>query len=136
MNDIQLDASTKALRKFAYTMATAFVVIFCIVLPWLFSRTIPKWPIIIAIILLAQAFVHPSSLIPVQKIWMRIGGVLGWINTRIILGVLFFVLLTPIGWLQRSRKKLNYQIGFDKSQASYKIYRTQKLTAKDLENPF
>ena len=67
---------------------------------------------------------------------MRIGGILGWINTRIILGILFFVLLTPIGWLQRMRGKLNYKTGFDKNTSTYKIPRTQKLTAKDLENPF
>jgi hypothetical protein len=141
MNSTQFDTSTlgtsnSALREFAYTMAAAFVIIFCVVLPWLFSRAIPLWPIVIATILLLQALVYPPSLIPVQTTWMRIGGILGWINTRIILGVLFFVLLTPIGWLQRMRGKLNYKTGFDKSASTYKIPRTQKLTAKDLENPF
>lgn len=134
MNNI--DTSTKSLREFAYTMAAAFVIIFCALLPWLFSRATPIWPLVIAVILLLQAFTYPSSLIPVQMLWMRIGAVLGWVNTRIILGVLFFLLLTPIGWLQRIRGKLNYQIGFDKNKASYKTYRNQPLTAKDLENPF
>lgn len=136
MNNTQFDTSTKALREFAYTMAGAFVIIFCVILPWLFSRAIPLWPIVIAVILLLQAIIYPPSLIPVQTLWMRIGGILGWINTRIILGIVFFILLTPIGWLQRVRGKLTYKIGFDKSVVTYKTPRTQPLTAKDLENPF
>ncbi len=136
MSQIQLDTSTKGLREFAYTMAAAFVIIFCGLLPWLFSRAIPIWPIVVAAILLAQALLYPPSLIPVQTLWMKIGGVLGWINTRIILAFVFFILLTPIGSLQRVRGKLNYKTGFDKNVTTYKIPRTQRLTAKDLENPF
>lgn len=136
MSQIQLDTSTKALREFAYTMAAAFIIIFCGLLPWLFSRAIPIWPIVIAAILLAQGLLYPPSLIPVQTLWMKIGGALGWINTRLILAIVFFILLTPIGWLQRVRGKLNYKTGFDKNATTYKIPRTQRLTAKDLENPF
>ena len=136
MNNTPFDTSTKALREFAYTMAGAFAIIFCGLLPWLFSRAIPLWPIVIAVILLLQAIAYPPSLIPVQTLWMRIGVILGWINTRILLGVVFFMLLTPIGWLQRVRGKLNYKTDFDKNVATYKTPRTQKLTAKDLENPF
>jgi hypothetical protein len=133
---MNLDTSTKALREFAYTMAAALTVIFCALLPWVFSRAIPLWPVVIAVILLLQALFYPPSLIPVQTLWLRIGGILGWINTRIILGALFFAVLTPIGWLQRTRGKLNYKTGFDNSAATYKIPRTQQLTANDLENPF
>ena len=130
------DHSIKALREFAYTMAAAFILIFCLVLPWIFSRTIPHWPILIASVMLLQAYLYPASLIPVQTIWVRIGIVLGWINTRIILAIIFFVLLTPLGWLQRKRGKLGYKTGFESNTQSYKITRTQRLTAKDLENPF
>jgi hypothetical protein len=132
MNNSKADTSTKALREFAYTMAAACVIIFCGLLPWLFSRAIPLWPLIIATILLLQALIYALSLLPVQNTWMRIGGILGWINTRIILGVLFFVLLTPIGWLQRKRGKLTY----DPKAKTYRISRNTRLTANDLENPF
>ena len=131
-----LDNSTNALRKFAYTMATAFVVIFCLLLPWLFTRAIPHWPLILAAILFLQAFLYPPSLIPVQKGWMRFGTVLGWINTRIILAVMFYALITPLGWVQRNRRKLNFKTGYEPKAETYKIPRTQRLNAKDLENPF
>lgn len=130
------DNSTPALRTFAYTIAAAFVVIFCLLLPWLFTHPTPYWPLIVAAILLLQAWVYPKSLIPVQDGWMRIGAVLGWINTRIILGAVFFVLITPTGWIQRKRGKLNYKTGLDATAASYRIPRSERLTAKNLENPF
>lgn len=136
MSQIQFDNSATALREFAFTMAAALVGIFCLLLPWIFGRSIPHWPIVIAAILLLQAVIFPASLIPVRFIWMRVGGIIGWINTRIILGVLFFVVLTPLGFIQRHQKKLNYKIGFEPVLETYKIYRTQPLTAKDLENPF
>jgi cell division protein FtsW (lipid II flippase) len=132
----QLDTSTKALREFACTMAAALAIIFCLFLPWLFHRTIPMWPLLAAAILLLQAITYPPSLIPVQQLWMRIGAILGWINTRVILAVVFFVLITPLGYLQRKRGKLNYIEGFDPQVKTYKISRSQRLTAKDLENPF
>jgi hypothetical protein len=124
------------LREFAYTMAAALVVIFCLFLPWLFTRAIPYWPAVTAAILLLQAILFPKSLAPIQLIWMRIGAVLGWINTRIILAIVFFLLITPMGWLQRKRGKLHYKIGYDTTANTYKIPRQSHLNAHDLENPF
>lgn len=136
MTQSPLDTSTKALRKFAATMAAALVILFCALLPIAFSRAVPMWPVIIATLLLLQALIYPPSLVPVQHLWMRFGGIMGWINTRVILGVLFYVILTPLGWLQRKRGELNYKIGFDNNLNTYKTPRNQRLTAKDLENPF
>lgn len=130
------DHSIPALREFAYIMAAALMAIFCLLLPWLFHRVMPYWPLTVAGILLLQAWIYPTSLIPVQRSWMRVGAILGAINTRIILAVVFFVLIAPIGWLQRKRGKLHYKVGFDFTVTSYKIPREQRLTAKNLENPF
>ena len=131
-----LENSNKALREFAYTMSAAFIGIFCIALPFLFSRSIPHWPFFIAAILLLQALLAPRTLIPVRYLWMRIGGMIGWINTRIILAVVFYVLLTPIGLIQRRWGKSQYNVGYNNQLNSYKITRQKKLTATDLENPF
>ncbi|ACE83145.1 SxtJ family membrane protein [Cellvibrio japonicus] len=128
--------TTKALREFAYTLAIAFPVVFCLLLPWLFNYAIPYWPLAISGILLLQAWLHPPSLAPVQKLWMALTGILGWINTRIILGLVFFLLITPIGWIQRRRHKLHYHPNVIPEADSYKIRRSQPLSPTDLENPF
>ena len=38
---------------------------------------------------------------PVYKIWMRFASVLAWINTRIVLVVLFYLVFTPVGLAMR-----------------------------------
>ena len=49
------------------------------------------------------ALVQPRSLVQVYRLWMTVGEVLGWINTRILLGLIFYVIFTPLGLLMRLR---------------------------------
>ena len=135
MHDVPV-LDKKGLRKFGFTTGAIIVILFGLLLPWLRDRPLPWWPFSIAAILCIWALVAPTSLNLVYQPWMKVGLVLGWINTRIILAIIFFVLLTPLGWLQRKRGKLGYKTGFESNTQSYKITRTQRLTAKDLENPF
>jgi hypothetical protein len=51
--------------------------------------------------LLALALLRPAWLAPVERAWMAVAAVLGWVNTRILLSVLFFVVLTPISLVGR-----------------------------------
>lgn len=51
--------------------------------------------------LIVAGLLLPAMLAPARAVWMRIGHVLGFINTRLILSVVFFVLITPIGLLLR-----------------------------------
>jgi hypothetical protein len=44
----------------------------------------------------------------ILKIWFKFATILGWINTRIILGLVFFVFLTPFAWLQKLFSRKNY----------------------------
>jgi hypothetical protein len=59
------------------------------------------WAVVIAILLMLPALVFPASLFWIHKGWMLLGHVLGWINTRIILGFIFYFVVTPIGVVRR-----------------------------------
>ena len=48
--------------------------------------------------LIGPALVAPRTLAPVHRAWIALGDVLGAINTRIVLGLIFFVLITPWPW--------------------------------------
>jgi hypothetical protein len=61
------------------------------------------WSVLLGGALLALALVWPRSLAQVYRLWMAVGEVFGWINTRLILGVLFYGVFTPIGLLMRLR---------------------------------
>jgi Saxitoxin biosynthesis operon protein SxtJ len=55
----------------------------------------------IAAVLSLLSAVAPALLRPVYRVWMRIGETLGWINTRIILTLVFFLVVTPTGIVMR-----------------------------------
>lgn len=50
---------------------------------------------------LGASFLYPLALKPFYWIWMKIGGALGWLNTRILLGIIFYGIFTPIGLIMR-----------------------------------
>jgi hypothetical protein len=124
-----------ALKAFARTMIWAFPLVFMGLLPWFFEQSIHWWPAVISAVLLVLYFVYPTGIYYPYRIWMAIAGVLGWINTRIILAVAFYLLIFPIGLLMRSLGKLQYQTKIEKTD-SFWIKREQKLTKDNLKEPF
>ena len=55
----------------------------------------------IAAVLSLLSAVAPRTLHPVYRGWMHLGEALGWLNTRILLTLVFFLVVTPIGLLMR-----------------------------------
>ncbi|MCV6639183.1 SxtJ family membrane protein [Candidatus Albibeggiatoa sp. nov. NOAA] len=91
----------KQLREFGLIMAGMIAGLFGIIFPYLFSKPFPLTPWIIAAVFVGFALIVPIALRPVFWLWMRIGDVLGWINTRLILGILFYFLITPLALVMR-----------------------------------
>jgi len=94
------EITTKQLRSFGLTVGGVFALIG--LWPLILHAADPRWwSVVVAGILIAPALVYPNSLFWPYKGWMFIGHVLGWINTRIILGVVFYLIVTPIGIVRR-----------------------------------
>ena len=97
---MESDITTKQLRSFGLTVGGIFAVIG--IWPVVFRGEDPRWwAMVVAGCLLVPAVVFPKSLFWINKGWMTVGHVMGWINTRIILSVVFYVIVTPIGILRR-----------------------------------
>jgi hypothetical protein len=81
------------------------------------------WALIFAAFLILPAAVFPAALAWPYKGWMWIGYVVGWINTRIILGFIFYFIVTPIGifrrWIGKDPMGRKLRADFD----SYRILR-------------
>ncbi len=109
------------LRKFAFIMAGMISLFFGVLVPWLWSLGLLAWPWIVAAVFTVWGAVWPRGLRPVHWLWMRFGLVIGWVNSRIILGAVFYLMFTPIGLAMRlfghdpMRRKLDAQ------QPSYRI---------------
>lgn len=69
----------------------------------------------------------------ILKGWFKIAMVLGWINTRIILGLVFFVFLTPFAWLQKLFVRKNFLSLKDKESTVYHT-RNHQYKPEDFDN--
>ena len=93
-------ADIKELRKFGFIVGGIFFVIGVWPLVWR-GGDMRLWAVGLGAILVPLGLIAPAALRPVFRIWMKIGHVLGLINTRIILGILYFGLITPMGVAMR-----------------------------------
>ena len=126
---------SQELRRFGLTTSVLIAILFGLLFPWLFHRPYHGWPWIVALILSGWALLLPASLGPVYRVWMAIGHGLGWINSRIILGIMFYVLILPIGFIMRLLGKDPMQRRFDQQAKSYRV--PSKTPPKDhVERPF
>ena len=93
-------ASTRTdLRKFGVTMGIAFGLFGGL----LFWRGRAFWVYLagLAVFFLMFGMILPGLLKPIQKIWMTLALLMGWVMSRVILCVLFFLAITPIGLILR-----------------------------------
>ncbi len=93
--------NTLELRKYGFFMAALFAAIFGLLGPFLRSAPIPYWPWAIASAFALAATLVPKALRPVHAAWMQLGHVLGAVNSRVILTVVYFVVVFPYGVLLR-----------------------------------
>jgi hypothetical protein len=71
----------------------------------------------------------PRSLTHVYRLWMRLGEGLGWINTRLILGVVFYLLFTPLGLYMRLRGKDPMRRTLAPEAESYRVVRQPRSSS-------
>ena len=123
------------MRKFGLTMAAVIALLFGLLLPWLFGYTIPRWPWLVAGFFLLAAITIPLLLAPVFDAWMRFGHVLGWINSRIILGLMFYTVFLFVAVLMKLLGKDPMARKFDSTLDSYRV--PSEVRARNhLEKPF
>ena len=94
----------KEIRSFGFIFSLLIVLIFGALLPWLFNQSMSVWPFVVSTVTALLALLAPSSLRPLHGLFIKLGTVLGFINTRILLFIIFFGLFLPVSiimWLVR-----------------------------------
>ncbi|MDJ0656332.1 MAG: SxtJ family membrane protein [Xanthomonadales bacterium] len=129
----ELDA--KGLREFAFVTSAAVVILFGLLLPWLFGFAWPRWPWILAVLLVVWGLVAPASLQPVYRTWMRFGLLLSMITTPIIMAIVFYLIVTPTGLIRRLFGSQDPMARKLDQEESYRIP-SKKAPAKNMERPF
>lgn len=125
----------KQLRQFGFIMGGGLILFFGLLIPWIWDRGYPLWPWVAAGAFVTAGLVYPKILTPVFRGWLKIGHVLGWINTRIILGVVFFVIFFPVALILRVLRKDPMARKYQPDSRSYRITSTSS-PREQLEKPY
>jgi hypothetical protein len=119
-----IQATKQQLRSFGLIVGAGFAIIG--LFPLVFGRGIRTWALIVAAILVGAGLVLPAVLRPLFRVWMAIAEVLGWVNTRIILLLVYCLVIVPIGWILRLSGKDLLNLKLDPTAESYRIPRTPR----------
>jgi len=86
----------KELREFGIVFGLFFPIIFGLLIPFLRGHEILIWPFIFGSTFFIIGLSKPTILFFPYKYWMKLGLILGWLNSRIILSIIFFFVVLPI----------------------------------------
>jgi Saxitoxin biosynthesis operon protein SxtJ len=135
MSAMTLQPEKRELRHFGLLMGALLALLFGAVLPWIWDFGYALWPWLIGGVFVLWALVAPRTLAPVYWIWMKIGAALGWVNTRLILGVVFYCLITPIGLVMRLFRHDAMARKFEPRADSYRL-KSKTTDRNDMEVPY
>ncbi len=93
--------SRKTLREFSYLISFGFPFFIGFLFPLLTGHNFKFWTIFISIPTLFTGIIYPDGLKIFYKIWMFLGFILGWINSKLILGIIFFLVLFPTAFIMK-----------------------------------
>ena len=99
MEDVKISSN----RSFGIVFFAVFL--FIAFYPLLNDRSIHTWSLIISLIFLTLGVINSNILSPLNKIWFKFGILLGKIISPLVMGIIFFTVVTPIGILMKILKK-------------------------------
>jgi len=106
-NDIKIGSN----RSFGIVFFIVFLLIS--IYPLINSESIRIWSLIISLIFLLLGLINSKLLNPLNKIWFKFGLLLGKIISPIVMGIIFFFVVTPIALLMRLIKKDLLNLNFN-----------------------
>ena len=130
----QVKITKKTLRQFGLMVGGIFLFIGLWPLVWR-QEAVRIWVVIPGALLATVGLIMPGVLKHVYRGWMWVGHVMGWINTRIILGVLFYGVVAPMGLFMKLTGRDPMRRAFEPDA---KTYRTacQPRPASHMKNMF
>jgi hypothetical protein len=116
-------------RSFGFVFAAVFAIIGC--LPLLHLAVPRWWALGIALAFGLAAVVWPQILHPLNQAWLALGRVLHRVVSPLLMGVIFFVVVTPIAWIMRLRGKDVLSLARRTDLSSYWIAREPQPPASE-----
>jgi hypothetical protein len=114
-------------KKSNVTFGTLFFIFFLIVglYPLISNEPIRIWSIIVSLVFLIVTIIKPNLFTFLNKLWIKFGILLGKIISPIVMGLVFFFVVTPIGIFVKIFKK--DVMSLKRGESSYWITREDKI---------
>ena len=119
--------SKKTLRQFGFLICFTFPFLIGWFLPFLGGHPFRVWTLFISMPAGILGILRPGLLLYPYRAWMKLGHILGWVNSRIILGLVFLIVLQPIALIMRIfghdplRTKKNTHKSYREIKTNYKV---------------
>jgi len=127
MDDVKIGSN----KSFGIVFFLVFLLI--ALYPLIHQESIRFWSIVISFVFLILSFINSSALTPLNKLWFKFGIILGKIISPLVMGLIFFIVVTPIGLLMKILKKDLLNLKFNKDP-SYWVEKTE--TKSKMKNQF
>ncbi len=124
----------RELRRFGLLLGTLVLAVFAGI-PFLRRHAVLAWPWLVAALLWIPALVAPGALSYLRRGWMHLGEALGWLNTRVILSLLYVIAVVPIGLVIRLTGRDPMKRKFEPAARSYRVA-SKRRPSSHLEQPF
>ena len=111
MDDIKISSN----KSFGIVFSIVFLLI--AIYPLINNQELRVWSLVIATIFLILGLINSRALTPLNKLWFKFGLLLGRIVSPVIMGLIFFLVVTPIAFAMRiiGKDLLNLKFNKDKS---------------------
>ena len=118
MDDIKIGSN----RSFGIVFFVVFLII--ATYPLINGDELRLWSLIISVVFLFLGLLNSKILNPLNKLWFKFGIFLGKIISPLVMGIIFFLVVTPIGLLMRLLNKDLLNLRFN-NNGSYWIEKTE-----------
>jgi len=127
MDDIKISSN----RSFGIVFFIVFILI--AFYPLINQEEIRIWSVLISLLFLILGIINSKILTPLNKVWFKFGIFLGKIISPIVMGLIFFLVVTPIAFLMRMLNKDLLNLKFSKNNS----YWIEKIEPKSkMKNQF
>ena len=127
-----IKTNKEEIRKFGFLIGGVLIAISIFML-WK-ALFFYQFVFVIGAIFIISGFFIPMVLKPIYIIWMTFATILGWIMTRVILAILFYLIVTPIGLIAKIFGVKFLDLSWNKNVNSYWNKRDKKVS--DIEKQF
>jgi hypothetical protein len=129
----ELDRS--GLRQFGITTGAIVAGLFGVFFPWLLEAGFVLWPWVLFAVLAIMGLVAPMSLRPVYQGWMRFGLFMSRFTTPLIMGLVFFLVITPTALVMKIFGKDPMKRELVQDQTTYRVA-SSKAAREAIERPY